>query len=294
MIAIEMLRTMTTVRLKSMSGALFVAIAGFTVFNHVHCRVFDVYAQEKSAGSPDKGAIADTDESRIDDLITAYRICVNEGVLDSFGHISVRSVKNPNHFYMPRAMTPSLVTRADVVELDMDANPVVPGSPRTNGERFIHSEIYKSRSDVQSVIHSHTMVVIPFSIAGVPLRPVVAQAGFLPLETPVFDSREAYGPAAKERGMLVTSAALGAALAKKLSDSPVVLMRGHGMVVVADSVKRVTVQAAYTRTDAIVQQAAMELNKSIISMDAKELAYNRKENFDVDRPWDNFKSALRK
>jgi HCOMODA/2-hydroxy-3-carboxy-muconic semialdehyde decarboxylase len=278
-----------------MSVLLFAAVAAFTAFNHIRNKSVDVYAQQKNpVTTAQEASVTDTDESRIDDLITAYRICVNEGILDSFGHISVRSVKNPDHFYIPRAMTPSLVTRADVVELDMNANAVLPNAPRTNGERYIHSEIYKARPDVQSIIHSHTMAVIPFSISGTPLRPVVAQAGFLPLETPVFDSRDAYGVGAKERGMLVTSPTLGAALAKKLGNDPVALMRGHGMVVVADSVKRATIQAAYTRTDAMVQQAAMELNKTIISMDAKELAYNRKENFDVDRPWDNFKNTLRK
>ena len=90
------------------------------------------------------------------------------------------------------------------------------------------------------------------------------------------------------------NAALGAALAKKLGNNPVVLMRGHGMTVVADSVKRATVQAVYTQIDAQVQLAAMQLNKNIVSMDAKELAYNHVENFDVDRPWDNFKNKLPK
>jgi HCOMODA/2-hydroxy-3-carboxy-muconic semialdehyde decarboxylase len=254
-----------------------------------------VRAQDRSA-APSLQSVqsADTDESRIADLITAYRICVNEGILDSFGHISVRSVSNPAHFFMPRASAPSLITRADIVELNLDGNPVLPNAPRTNGERFIHSEIYKARPDVQSVIHAHTMAVLPFGVAGVALRPVVAQAGFLPPETPIFDSREAYGVNAKERGMLVRTAPLGAALAKKLAGNPVVLMRGHGMTVVADSVKRATVQAVYTQIDAQVQYAAMQMNKSITVMDAKELAFNAVENFDVDRPWENFKNKLPK
>ena len=127
-----------------------------------------------------------------------------------------------------------------------------------------------------------------------PLRPVVAQAGFLPPETPVFDSREAYGRDAKERGMLVRTGALGAALAAKLGKAPVVLMRGHGMTVVADSVKRATVQAVYTQIDAQVQSAAMQLSENIVAMDAKELEFNHVENFDVERPWDNFKNKLPK
>jgi ribulose-5-phosphate 4-epimerase/fuculose-1-phosphate aldolase len=276
--------------------SLIVAMATFTAIDHAQGNRSVVYAHEKTAVplGQESAVVSDTDESRIADLITAYRICVNESVLDSFGHISVRSVKNPNHFYMPRASAPALITRADILELDMNANPILPNAPRTNGERFIHSEIYKARPDVQSVIHAHTMAVIPFGLAGTPLRPVVAQAGFLPLETPLFDSREAYGAATTERGMLVRSAMLGAALAKRLGNNPVVLMQGHGMTVVADSVKRATVQAVYTQINAQAQLAAMQLNKNVTSMDEKELAFHRIENFDLDRPWDNFKNKLPK
>jgi HCOMODA/2-hydroxy-3-carboxy-muconic semialdehyde decarboxylase len=275
-------------------ASLIVAITSHTSNYHAQVKTEIVYAQETTAAPPAKenARATDTDELRIADLMTAYRICVNEGVLDSFGHISVRSVRNPSHFYMPRASAPALITRADILELDLNANPVLPNAPRTNGERFIHSEIYKARPGVQSVIHAHTMAVIPFGLAGTPLRPVVAQAGFLPLETPLFDSREAYGAAAIERGMLVRNAILGAALAKKLGSSPVVLMRGHGMTVVADSVKRATIQAVYTQIDAQAQLAAMQLNKNLTSMDGKELETYRVENFDIDRPWDNFKNRL--
>ena len=287
---------MNSKTLGAMMASSILAILTFTAIYHAHGKIGVVYAQEKTAVPPaqENTAVADTDESRIADLITAYRICVNEGVLDSFGHISVRSVKDPNRFFMPRASAPGLITRADILELDMNANPILPNPPRTNGERFIHSEIYKARPDVQSIIHAHTMAVIPFGIAGTPLRPVIAQAGFLPLETPLFDSREAYGAAAKERGMLVRNAMLGAALAKKLGNNPVVLMRGHGMTVVADSVKRATVQAVYTQIDAQAQLTAMQLDKNITSMDEKELASSRLENFDLDRPWDNFKNKLPK
>ena len=102
-------------------------------------------------------------------------------------------------------MPPGLVSAADIVEVDVaECIPVAPNAPRLNGERFIHSEVYKARADVSSVIHSHSRAVIPFGLAGVPLRPVVAQAGFLPAETPVFEIREATGPVEK-RGMLVTN-----------------------------------------------------------------------------------------
>ncbi len=236
--------------------------------------------------------LPDTDEQRIADMIQAYKICVNEGILDSYGHISVRSKTNPNHFYMPRAMPPSLVTRKDIVELDLNSVPVDQKAPRTNGERYIHGEIYKVRPDVQSVIHAHTQAVIPFSLAGVTMHPVVAQAGFLFPDTPLFDSRLVQPADAKERGMLVRTAPLGASLAKTLGQSPVVLMRGHGMTIVADSARRVAFQAVYTQINANMQFQAMLLNRNVNAMDAQELKYNPTENFDVERPWDNFVSRV--
>jgi len=229
---------------------------------------------------------------RIADLVTASHILENEGVLDSFGHVSVRSSLNANHFFIPRAMPPALVTAEDLVEVDTAACiPVDPNAPRLNGERFIHSEIYKARPDVQCVIHSHSYGVIPFGIAGVPLRPVVPQAGFLQLETPVFEIREATENA-ESRGMLVTNSQLGAALAKKLGAAAVILMRGHGDTVVGGSVREATVRAVYTEINARILQQALQLNPNVIALDEAELRANARENFDVDRPWENFRRRL--
>jgi hypothetical protein len=94
----------------------------------------------------------DPDEARIQDVITASHILTNEGILDSFGHVSARSAKNPDHFFMPRAMPPALVSRAEIVEVGLDCKPISPDAPRLNGERYIHCEVYRARTDVQSVI----------------------------------------------------------------------------------------------------------------------------------------------
>src|SRR5580692_5218946 len=192
-----------------------------------------IFTQPSQAQNPPS---ADPDEARILDVITASHILTNEGILDSFGHISARSIKNPDHFFMPRAMPPALVSRADIVEVGLDCKPVAPDAPRLNGERYIHCEVYKARSDVQSVIHTHDLAVIPFGLTKTPLRPVVAQAGFLPPETPLFEVREA-NASQKKRGMLVLNADLGDALAEKLGANPVILMRGHGDTVVGKSVR---------------------------------------------------------
>jgi len=237
----------------------------------------------------------DPDEERIQDIVTASHILANEGILDSFGHISARSTKNPERFFMPRAMPPALVSRADIVEVGLDCRPIAANAPRLNGERFIHCRIYKARNDVQSVIHTHDLAVIPLGLAGIALRPVVAQAGFLPPLTPLFEIREAYASEKnpeKKRGMLVLNAHLGDALAEKLGRNPVILMRGHGDTVVGRSVREATVRTIYTHIDALAQSGALALSKSITAMDDAELEINATENFDADRPWQNYKQKL--
>jgi ribulose-5-phosphate 4-epimerase/fuculose-1-phosphate aldolase len=234
---------------------------------------------------------AKEDEARIADIVTASHVLANEGILDSFGHISARSAKNPEHFFMPRAMAPALVTRDDIVEVGLDCKPIMPNAPRLNGERYIHCQIYKARSDVQSVIHTHDLAVIPFGVAGVALKPVVAQAGFLPPETPLFEIRDVNTPE-KRHGMLVLNAQLGDALAKTLGANPVVLMRGHGDTVVGRSVRDATVRTIYTHIDAQAQGAALALSPNIKPLNESELEINSTENFDADRPWQNYVQKL--
>src|ERR1700710_2873649 len=197
-------------------------------------RRFLISAAILLVASPQAGAqtpTGDPDAERKADLVTAYKILVNEGILDSFGHISVRSSKDPNVFLMPRAMPPALVSLDDILEVRVsDSQPVDPKGRRVNGERYIHGEIYKARPDVVSVIHSHSQAVIPLSLTSIRLKPVIAQAGFLPPETPTFEIRDARKDG--DRGMQITDSARGTALARTLSSYPVALMRGHGEVVV--------------------------------------------------------------
>lgn len=242
-------------------------------------------------GHAQNSSATDPDEARIQDIIAASHILTNEGILDSFGHVSARSAKNPDHFFMPRAMPPALVGRADIVEIGLDCKPIAADAPRLNGERYIHCQVYKARSDVQSVIHTHDLAVIPFGLAGISLKPVVVQAGFLPPETPLFEVRDANKNQDK-RGMLVLNADLGDALAKTLGSNPVVLMRGHGDTVVGRSVREATVRTVYAHIDAQAQSAALALNPNITVLDAAELANNATENFDADRPWQNYLQKL--
>ncbi|HSV81869.1 MAG TPA: class II aldolase/adducin family protein [Ramlibacter sp.] len=232
---------------------------------------------------------ADPDDALKDDIVTAYKILVNEGILDSFGHVSARSAKNPNVFLVPRAMPPALVTRNDILEVNVaDSQPIDPKGRRVNGERYIHGEIYKARPDVKAVIHSHSQAVIPLSLSSVTMKPVIAQAGFLPLETPNFEIRDARG--ANGRGMQVTDGARGAALAKSLGPNPVVLMRGHGETVAGKSIKQAVVFAVFVDINARMQTQAMMLPPHIVTMTAAELL--KEDEFDINRPWEHLRQKI--
>jgi len=241
-------------------------------------------------------AVADTDERRIADLVLASRILVNEGVLDSFGHVTVRSKSDPNVYFMPRAMPPGLVTAADIVKLSLDSVPLDPKAPRTNGERFIHGEIYKARPDVQAVVHSHVQSVLPFSVTpSHPLRPMTHMAGFLAAKVPVFDHRNFSkdNPAAVGK-LMVNTAPLGAALARTLGNESVVLIRSHGDAVVGSSLQWAVFRAVYTDINARAQLAAAQLGSDTIYLNDDELKMHAVEVFDAQRAWDNFVSRLPK
>lgn len=252
-------------------------------------------AAEPSLRSERPQGPPDSDEQRIADLVLASRILFNEGVLDSFGHVSVRSLKNPTHYFMPRAMPPALVTAKDIIELNSDAEPIVANSPRPNGEKFIHSEIYKVRRDVHAIVHSHSPGVIPFSLTPArPLRPVLHTAGFLPEKVSIFDHRSVSKDDPSLRGkLLVNNAKLGEALAKTLSADSVVLIRGHGNVVVGESLPWVVLRAVYTQVNARTQLEALALDQEVTYLNDDELKQHRTELF-PDRPWANFRARLPK
>jgi ribulose-5-phosphate 4-epimerase/fuculose-1-phosphate aldolase len=176
-------------------------------------------------------------------------------VVDGFGHVSARNPANPNHFLMSRSLAPALVTADDIMEFDLEGNPVDARGRAIFIERFIHSEIYKARPDVMSVVHTHSPGVIPFSVSKVPLRAMFHNPAFLAVGVPVWDIRKDFG----ETSMLVNNAALGKSLAETLGDKPVVLMRGHGDAAVGPTVKMAVFRAYYTDVNAKLQAQALAL-----------------------------------
>src|ERR1700730_8920118 len=199
--------------------------------------------------------LAGGDAALLEDIVIGSRVLADFGVLDGFGHVSARHPTNPNHFLMSRSLAPALVTADDIMEFDLDGNPVDARGRAVFLERFIHSEIYKARPDVMSVVHTHSPGVIPFSVSKVPLRAMFHNPAFLAVGVPVWDIRKDFG----ETSMLVANAALGKSLAETLGDKPVVLMRGHGDVTVGPTVKMAVFRAYYTDVNAKLQAQAIAL-----------------------------------
>jgi len=222
------------------------------------------------------------------DTVTAYRILVNEVVLDGFGHISVRSPTGPGRFFMPRAMPPSLVEVEDFLELDVETSqPVEARGRRVNGERYLHGEIFKARPDVNAIVHAHSYSTIPLTLAGIAMRPVMVQAGFMPLSVPTFELRTVRGSGG---GLQITDPARGAALAAVLGPHPVALLSRHGVVVVGPSIVHATVYSIYTELNAKLQMQAMQMAQQIETLDEPELF--EPSGFDVNRPWQHYRSRL--
>ena len=226
----------------------------------------------------------------IADLVDANHILSDQGVVDGFGHVSTRHDKNPNRFLLARSMAPALVTASDIMEFDLDSVPVDPQGRHVYLERFIHGEIYKLRPDVQAIVHSHSAAVIPFGVSHVPLKPIYHMSSFLGTGAPVFEIREAAGPATD---MLIRDRGLGNALALALGDHPVVLMRGHGSTVVGGSVRLAVFRAVYTEVNAKVESESLRLGE-ITFLNEQEAAKATVTNAaQVDRPWELWRTKLK-
>ena len=222
----------------------------------------------------------------LEDLALANHILVNQGVLDGFGHISVRHPQKPDRFFISRSMAPALVEVADIVEVDLEGNVHDTQGRRTYVERFIHSAIYKARPDVMSVIHSHSPAVIPFGVTGARLRPICHMSGFLGAVTPVFEIRHSAG---ESTDLLISSQALGEALATTLGKSNVALMRGHGSVTVGNSIKQAVFRGVYTESNARLQSEAMRFGEITFLTEGEAQATSEMNDQHLDRPWEMWK-----
>ena len=191
----------------------------------------------------------------IADLAAAARILAARGVVDGFGHVSMRHPDAPERYLMSRALAPALVTPGDIVEYDLDSNACGGDAPKGFLERFIHGEIYRARPDIGSVVHSHSPSVIPFGLTDKPMQAMFHNAAFLAAGVPVFDIAERFG----DTDMLVCDCTKGVALAEALGDKDIALMRAHGSVACGPTLQTAVFRAVYTEVSARVQHWTMAL-----------------------------------
>jgi ribulose-5-phosphate 4-epimerase/fuculose-1-phosphate aldolase len=221
---------------------------------------------------------ADLDPAIAADLVAANHILADNGVLDSFGHVSVRDPRDPNRYLQMQAIAPRDVTIADLITFDLDSNALNAGGRPVYRERFIHGQIYKLRPDVNAVVHSHSPTVIPFSVTEKPLRAIFHNGHFLGQGVPVWEIRKIVG---EQNNMLVLTNELGQSLAETLGSGSVVLMRGHGNAVAGPDLKTAVFRAIYTEVNAKLQMQAVMLGGPITFLNEYEQA--KRQN--VDRPW---------
>ncbi len=219
-------------------------------------------------------------------LVAANRILANEGVVDAFGHVSVRDPRDPERFVMSRSRSPALVELDDLMEFRLDGTPVDARGRTAYGERMIHAAIYAVRSDVHSVVHNHSPAVLPFAVTGTPLKPVIHTASIIGAEIPIWDIRDHFG----DTDMLVRTIEEGRDLAKTLAGNTCLLMRGHGAVVVGRTIPAAVLTAIYLQIDARVMLQARALGTPE-ELDAGELQKSGQTQFSplaLDRAWEYF------
>jgi HCOMODA/2-hydroxy-3-carboxy-muconic semialdehyde decarboxylase len=190
------------------------------------------------------------------DLALASRILANEGVLDAFGHVSLRHPSDPGRYLLPRARSPQLVEPADVPEFTLDSEPA---ADRLFAERVIHGCIYAAREDVMAVCHHHAAAVLPFCVAGVPIVPVFHLGAAVGEDIQFWDQRDEFG----DTNLLVAKPEEGRSLARALGAHPAVLMAHHGATVVGKDLRELVSRAIFMCQNAQYQLQAHLLGKVV-------------------------------
>ena len=213
----------------------------------------------------------------------ASRILAMEGVVDGFGHATMRHPHNPELFLMSRTCAPGMVTPDDVLALDFSGDPVDRPGTRVFLERFLHAEIYRARPEVMGIVHSHSTDVVPFTIVpGVKVVPVCHVCGFLRETREPFDVADHDGPATD---LLIRNSRLGEEFSKHMGDASVGLMRAHGFTTVGASLAQAVFNAIYTARNCKIHLSAKLLGEPSVLTEGEALACEESTNGQADRAW---------
>ena len=221
----------------------------------------------------------------IEELVTANRILAREGVVDSFGHVSVRHPDRPDRYLLSRARAPDCIEADDIMEFTLEGEPVAPGERKPYLERFIHGAVYEARPEIQSVVHNHSPSVIPFGVTGTKLKPLLHMCASMGHEVPIWDSQDKFG----DTTLLVENMEMGRDLARLLGRGRTALMRGHGAVVAGRTVREAVFIAVYVEVGAKLQMQAMAMGKiKFLTRGEVDKIIARTGPYTLDRAWENW------
>jgi ribulose-5-phosphate 4-epimerase/fuculose-1-phosphate aldolase len=216
----------------------------------------------------------------LDDLVVANRILANENVVDAFGHVSVRHPDRADRFFLSRARSPQLIELGDIMEFSLDGVAVDAQGRTPYAERFIHSELYEARTEVNSVVHSHSRTVVPFGVGGEKIRPLMHNCAPIGAEVPIWDSRTTFG----DTDLLVSNPAMGRDLAQFMEQCPSALMRGHGSVAAARTLRLAVYIAIALQTSAELQAQTSRYEKVTFLSPGEIAKGSAMLNVDPDKP----------
>lgn len=222
-------------------------------------------------------------QETLEELVTANRILAREGVVDAFGHVSVRHPEHADRYLLSRARAPECIDAGDLMEFLLDGTPIAPAGRKPYAERFIHGAVYEGRPEINAVVHNHSPSLIPFGITGTPLKPVMHMCASMGAHVPLWDSRTAFG----DTNLLVTNQPMARDLAATLGANAVALMRGHGCVVAGPSLRDVVFNAVYLELNANLQLKAAALGPINFLSDGEVAAILRsRASFTYERAWE--------
>jgi ribulose-5-phosphate 4-epimerase/fuculose-1-phosphate aldolase len=237
----------------------------------------------KNADAIDNAPTMAIAASPFDELVTANRILAREGVVDAFGHVSIRHPRHPDRFCLSRARAPECIEADDIMEFAMDGSAIDAAGRKPYAERFIHAAVYEARPDVLAVVHNHSPAVIPFGITGTPLRPVMHMCASMGADVPIWDARTNFG----DTNLLVTAMPMARDLAAVLGDRSVALMRGHGCVVAGSSLREVVFNSVYLELNAGLQMRAAALGEiTFLSEGEVRAVLATRSSFTFERAWE--------
>jgi len=218
----------------------------------------------------------------------ANRMLAREGVLDAFGHVSMRHPADPTRFFLSRSLAPELVSEADVLEYDLSGEPVVATKQALYSERVIHSVLYRMRPDVNAICHHHAASTMPFCLADLKLRVVTQLGASIGKTVPLWDQRDEFGAT----NHLVTRDAEAISLAKCLGSNNMVLMKRHGVTVVGATLRELAFRSIYSCRDAELQLRAMSHGDISVFTDEEIALAEKFPEATLARAWDYWRSRL--